>query len=267
MNGAKAHGFSGWFFLRVTRRGKEDFLHDLRSGGAVRVLRPVFRAKGEPLTLHWLEQGAGLLGGDVRRLRVWLERGASLRLAPVSAQLLLPGRGRVARELWQVHLDPGARLHLMAKPTIPYPQSCTDRVVRIRVVGDVHLFWEEILLVGRLAHGERFYMERYRGRLSVRDEQGALVAAEATELPLPVPAGHLGLWGEAEGLWTGLVMLPPPLLMQARQRLLNLSCHGMCGVTELSGGRAIAVRALGREEVLTRLQEEARARLRPFLWG
>jgi len=124
---------------------------------------------------------AGIFGGDAYEVDVRVTAGSTVRVASSSATKVYGGNGEEACLTVRLGAETGATLLWGPHATIVQGGSSFRQQTTLDVATGGRAVLGEILVLGRLAHGERFVFERLESSLDVRLD-GTPVYSEAYRL-------------------------------------------------------------------------------------
>jgi urease accessory protein len=149
-----------------------------------------------------------------------------------------------------LRIESGGYLEYLPDPTIPYAGSAFEQDVELMVEPGGALVYADLLLAGRLAHGERFQFRRYAGRLTLLAPSGRPLLRESFSLE---PARHtldeVGILGDRRvgALLTVIVVAgegqEPALVPAMRMALCEVECVSS-GAGSLNGNHGVVAKAL-----------------------
>ena len=164
----------------------------------------------EGLHLVMASSAPGIFGGDVFEQRVFVERGARVRLTSQSAMQVHPAPdGAVATLVSTYYVEAEARLRCEWDPTIPFRDANLDQRVRLELADDASIFWSDAFMAGREARGERWAFAGLAHELKVT-RGGSLdylerYAIRPAEHPVDVP------WLAGDARYFGTTLIVDPL--------------------------------------------------------
>lgn len=150
---------------------------ELYQHGSLRLRFP----RGERCEAVLLNTGGGITGGDRLLLDVALEANAAATLTSQAAEKIYRSDGPAAHIALRVRLESGARLDWLPQETILFEQARVARRIDIDMAADARLTMVEMLVLGRIAHGEEVRDVSWRDRWSIR-RGGRLCLAEAIRI-------------------------------------------------------------------------------------
>lgn len=150
---------------------------DLYQRGSLRLRFP----RGDRREAVLLNTGGGITGGDRLRVDVALEAGAEAILTSQAAEKIYRSDGPTARIELRVRLESAARLDWLPQETILFDKARVARRIDIEMAADAHLTMLEMLVFGRIAHGEQIRNASWQDRWNIR-RGGSLCLAEAVRI-------------------------------------------------------------------------------------
>lgn len=130
-------------------------LAELYQSDPCRVLLPR-PGVGEPATGIIVTTSGGVVGGDRLRYAVKAAPGAVCSVTSQAAEKIYRSAGEDSRIAIELRAESGATLEWMPQETIVFDGARLRRTTDIDLAGDARLIAGEMIVFGRLAHGERF---------------------------------------------------------------------------------------------------------------
>ncbi len=128
-----------------------------------------------------LNTGGGITGGDQISIELELGAGAAATVTSQAAEKIYRSDGEVARIRVAAHLASGAKLDWLPQETIVFDRARVQRTIDVEMAGDAVLTMLEMLVVGRVAHGEEVRDASWLDRWRIRRD-GKLVFADAVRI-------------------------------------------------------------------------------------
>ncbi len=218
---------------------------------------------GDPVLGAILNCAGGLAGGDTLEQGVALESGSCATLSSAAAEKVYRSLGPTTAVTTRLGLGPGATLEWIPQETILFDGARLDRRMTARLEEGARLLAAETLVFGRAARGERLRHGAVLDRWRLHGPGGALLWADALDLPDP-PAmlldARFGFDG-AEALGTLLLAAP-----DAAEHLPRLR-ERAGGAATLPRPGLLLARWLGRAAAVRRAVGEAIIALRAAALG
>lgn len=162
--------FSGHLQLRAARR--EDGRTTL-AGQSFRapfhVSKPYWDVDAETLLVQVVNPTAGILAGDRLESDIAVEAGAALCVtAPSASRVFKMTDGGAAESRQALRVAAGGWLEVLPEPLVPHRGSRFRQTTRIDVEAGGEAFYADLLMPGRVAHGEAWAWERLVLEVEVR---------------------------------------------------------------------------------------------------
>lgn len=246
--------------LSFRRIGGRTVVASAFASSPLRLLTP--RNHGTAAWAYTSTLGGGLVDGDDVRLRIDVGPGAAAVLAS-QGQNRVYRSARGCRSELVAEVRDGGFLALLPDPTVCFAGASYQQVVDLRLAPGGTAVAVDVLAAGRSARGERWAFRHYRGELSVRVGERALVSE--TVLLDPRQGALAERLGRFDALCSVLFVgesLRSECAELAR-RLDGASLRVHADVVEqanLLGGDALLVRiaAVSLEDALRRVREHLR---------
>ncbi|ODT26066.1 MAG: hypothetical protein ABS54_07905 [Hyphomicrobium sp. SCN 65-11] len=216
-----------------------------------------------------INTGGGVAGGDSLEIALDVGAGADAVQSSPTAERIYRSMGPPAKIDVSLSLGPAARLDWLPQETILYSGARLHRRFEIDMAPDARLLMAEMVVFGRVAHGEVPGVGELRDDWRIR-RGGALVFAEAVRLEGPI-AELLARSAVAAGARsTGLVVALAP---DAEDRLAPVraalaAARSQCGASAWNG--LLTARFLGTPEDVRRdiisVTEVLSGRAMPRVW-
>jgi urease accessory protein len=213
----------------------------------LRVLTPR-AAEGDPLTLVLVNSSGGVVGGDRLYCNITVEAGAACLVTAQSAEKLYRSAGAHARVEVALAASDGAWLEFLPQGTIVFDGARAKRMMSLEVRSRARILAGEILLLGRIASGEKVLQCSLRDRWEVR-RNGTLQWADILRLEgdIRAVAGNPAALGGATALATCVYVAPDAARHVDLARTLQQTEAGprqvRCGATLVNG--VLVLRWLG----------------------
>ena len=205
-------------------------------------LRGPFRDPSGIATYYLRNTTAGLFGGDACRVDVTAGAGATVRVCATSATKVYASRGREASVTVRLAAEPSGTLIWGPHAAIVQAGARFRQEVTVVLAKGGRVVVAEILVLGRLARGERFAFERIDGALEVRmgDDEPAYSEAYIVS---PGPNLEASMAGRAVVASVYALGVDPTRVGSRLNAFLNPSCY-LAGWSELPSGAGLVVRSL-----------------------
>ncbi|HWC29566.1 MAG TPA: urease accessory protein UreD [Dehalococcoidia bacterium] len=198
---------------------------------------------------------AGILDGDCLDVVVTVESGAAVQVSATSATKVYAGASSLDVRL---RVEPGALLVWGPQTTILHAASAHRQTTRLEVGWRAVI--AEVLVMGRLARGERYQFERFDNRLEVRRPESCEPAYRESYSLTPGPDLAASMGGR--GVLASLHAVGFESSMVSKRIEAILDGEGAeAGWSELPNDTGVVVRALSdslsrAQGLLERLVEE-----------
>ena len=141
------------------------------------VSKPYWDEDAKTLLVQVVNPTAGILAGDRLESEIVVESGAALLVTTPSASRIFQMKEGAAECHQRLVVSRGGWLEVMPEPLVPHRGSRYRQTTRIDVEPDGELFFGDLLLPGRVAHGEAWEWERLQLEIEIR-VAGELVLRE-----------------------------------------------------------------------------------------
>jgi urease accessory protein len=155
-------------------------LATLRQRAPMRVLFPK-QVPGDLPVAALVNVGGGLVAGDRAAVTVRVDEGAAALVTSQAAEKVYRSTGADTRVTSRLVVEPGGWLEWCPQETILFDRARLRRKLRLELTGDARAMLGEILVLGRLASGERATQGFLLDRIEVI-RNGALVWLESFRL-------------------------------------------------------------------------------------
>lgn len=149
-------------------------------------------------TAYLANTSAGILEGD--RLETWVsvETGARVRLLTPSATKVYTMAEGEARQDTHLNVAAGGLLEYLPEPLIPFRGARFRQTTTLTVARGGRLIYRDVMMPGRVGHGEALEYACYEHRLTLRDAMGLPLYHGAIHLtPHDLSLQRLGVQGRA----------------------------------------------------------------------
>ncbi|MGQ4427082.1 urease accessory protein UreD, partial [Streptomyces violaceoruber] len=216
------------------------------------IFRPIYLDPARPdMAFVFLQQqGDGLVQGDRYRMDIDCAPGSAVHITTQAATKVFGARDNFATQLVNLRVGAGAVLEYLPDPVVPFRTSRLFQRTCLTTAPDATVIMGEILLPGRVAHGEAHAYDLCWMETEVRSPDGTLLFTDTVRLR---PGGQddprsPGLLGEYDVVATMYVVasrMPPADLVLLLRGALAEVPDVLAGVTELPADCGAAVRVLG----------------------
>ncbi|MDF3058183.1 MAG: hypothetical protein K0R17_2398 [Rariglobus sp.] len=162
-------GFSGHLSLRAELRPDGRTAVGAQAFRApYHVSKPYWDAETRTLLVQVVNPTAGILSGDRLESSVEVGAGAALLLTTPSASRVFKMREGEALSTQRFNVEAGGWLEVMPEPLVPHRGSVFHQRTSLIVAEGGSAFYADLLMPGRVAHGEAWEWNRLVLELDVR---------------------------------------------------------------------------------------------------
>jgi urease accessory protein len=199
--------------------------------------------------LYVISVSEGILQGDRYRIDIALKNNARAHITTQSATKLYYMERNYATQIVNISLDDGCYLEYVPDQIIPYSHSRFYQKASFKVHDNSTLVYSEVVVPGRVAHGESFDYDVCYLKTLARNQNDELTFVDIARLiPKAGSLKTLGILGDYDVFGTIYIVTCKKYLEElrsavnlARERFPNVSA----GVTTLPHDSGILVRVLG----------------------
>jgi urease accessory protein len=249
--GVGKSGKVGALALTLEESSGRTVIRELYSRVPLRVQRALYLEESLPSMayLYLISPSEGILQGDRLRMDITLKNNARVHITTQSATKLYYMERNYATQIVNISLDDGCYLEYVPDQIIPYSHSRFYQKVSLKVHGNSTLVYSEVVVPGRVAHGESFgYDVCYLKTLARNQHDEPTFVDVARLLPKACNLKTLGILGDYDVFGNIYVVTSEKYLAElrsrvnsARQEFPNL----LVGATTLPHDSGILVRVLG----------------------
>lgn len=161
--------FAGHLTLRATTRTHGRTVLAAQSFRApYHLSKPYWDADARTLLVQIVNPTAGILSGDRLESDIAVEAGAALLVTTPSASRVFKMKDGAAECRQQFHVAPGGWLEVMPEPLVPHRGCSYRQATSIEVEPGGELFFADLLMPGRVAHGEAWEWKKLCLETTVR---------------------------------------------------------------------------------------------------
>jgi len=191
--------FSGHLSLSATSRADgRTVLAGQSFRAPFHVSKPYWDADAQALLVQVVNPTAGILAGDRLESAIAVGRGAALVVTTPSASRVFKMKAGRAESAQSLAVAAGGWLEVIPEPLVPHRGSRYRQVTRISVEPGGGLFFADVLMPGRVAHGEAWEWESLCLETEVR-QGGDLLLRERFEHTGPDLKNLAGFAGSGAG--------------------------------------------------------------------
>jgi urease accessory protein len=159
-----------------------------------------------PAELHLtLTHLGGVLAGDRYHIDIAMGTAAQAMLLPAAATQIYTMPMGTAEQHSQLRTAPGAQLYWQTAPQILFSEAHYQQTTQIALAPRARVLLSDILVAGRLAHGEAWQFAHYSSRTEIYDLDGQLLGGDRIVLEpqrrSPVRCGVMGRYPILGTLW------------------------------------------------------------------
>lgn len=230
--------------------GKTRLIHHFHAG-PLYILQPIYTDTSFPeqVFLYTIQLGDGMVQGDRYFQNFTCEAGSAVHITSQSATKIFRMQEDLASQRITLHLHDHAFVEYLPDPVIPFRDARCYQRIELTIAPTATLILGEILLPGRVAHGERHVYTLYHSDLEARKPDGALLFADRIhftpqQTPLRSP-GRLGTYDVLGSLYVVTQQMAARELVQRLRTCLAAHPDVLAGVSELPNACGVFVRMLG----------------------
>lgn len=201
--------------------------------------KPYWDVDSRTLLIQVVNPTAGILAGDTLQSEISVRAGASLLVTAPSASRLFQMRGGKAECRQHFKVEKDGWLEVMPEPLVPHRGSDYRQSTLIEVQTGGHLFFADLLMPGRVGHGEAWEWRRLCLEVDVRLD-GELILRERLQQTGDELRALAALAGSGPAACFGNAILigePWPEDMSWQKALIALHGNGLwLGLSRLRRG-------------------------------
>jgi urease accessory protein len=199
--------FSGHLSLRATARADgRTVLAGQSFRAPYHISKPYWDADVGTLLVQVVNPTAGILAGDRLESAIAVEKDAALLVTTPSASRVFQMKEGRAENAQHFKVAAGGWLEVMPEPLVPHRGCDYRQVTHIEIEPGGGLFFADLLMPGRVAHGEAWAWKKLRLEIDVR-LGGELVLRERFEQTGPGLHQLAGLAGSGSAACFGNAVL------------------------------------------------------------
>jgi urease accessory protein len=191
----------------------------------------------------------GILQGDRCRIDVALRNCAQVHMTTQSATKVYYMERNYATQILNITLDEGCYLEYVPDQIIPYSHSRFYQKASLKIHDSSTLVYSEVVVPGRVAHGESFKYDVCYLRTSATNQNDKLTFVDSTRLiPKQSNLRALGILGDRGVLGSIYIVTDKRRLPEMRRALSSgrqRFPYVFAGATTLPHDSGILIRALG----------------------
>lgn len=247
--------FSGHLALRAATRAHGRTVLAAQSFRApYHLSKPYWDADTRTLIVQVVNPTAGILSGDQLESDIAVEEAAALLVTTPSASRVFKMKDGTAACRQTFHIAAGGWLEVMPEPLVPHRGCSYHQTTAVDVAAGGELFFTDLLMPGRVAHGEAWEWNKLCLETTVR-VGGELVLRERFEQTGASLRALATLAGSGPGACFGnAVLIAAPRPGDAAWRTAISALHGeklWIGVSELRRG-GTSIKLVARDGVQLR---------------
>lgn len=257
--------FSGHLSLRaVARSDGRTVLANQSFRAPYHLSKPYWDTETRTLIVQVVNPTAGILSGDRLESSIAVERGAALLATTPSASRVFRMREGIAECHQHFTVAADSWLEVMPEPLVPHRGCRYRQTTRIAFEPGAELFFADLLMAGRVAHGEAWAwtslvldLELRCGTDLILRERFDQGGDNLRRLAALAGSGDTACFGNVV-----LVMPTPDLAPNWRAALHDLHANGVwVGASPLRGGGAWSIKFIAPDGVQLRATLQAIRRI------
>jgi urease accessory protein len=199
--------------------------------------------------LYVISISEGILQGDRYRIDIALKKNARAHITTTGATKLYYMERNYATQIVNISLDDGCYLEYVPDQIIPYAHSRFYQKASFKIHANSTLVYSEVVVPGRVAHGESFDYDVCYLKTLARDQNDELTFVDIARLiPKAGNLKTLGLLGDHDVFGTIYIVTNKKYLEELK-RAVNVAREKFpkvsAGVTTLPRDSGILIRVLG----------------------
>ncbi|MGH9918432.1 MAG: urease accessory protein UreD [Nitrososphaerales archaeon] len=244
-------GKVGALALTLEESAGKTVIRELYSRVPLRVQRALYLEESLPSMayLFLISPSDGILQGDRLRMDIVLKNNAQAHITTQSATKLYYMEKNYATQIVNISLDDGCYLEYVPDQIIPYSHSRFYQKVSLKVNGDSTLVYSELVVPGRVAHGESFGYDICYLKTSARNQDDEPTFVDVARLlPKASNLKSSGVLGEHDVFGSVYVVTSGKHLGELKNRVNSAGQNFpnlFVGATTLPHDSGILVRVLG----------------------
>ena len=199
--------------------------------------------------VYIMSPGGGILQGDRYRLDIMARAGSHVHVTTQAATKIYRMEWNYASQLLNLAVGPDAYVEYLPDPIIPYRDARFYQETNLVVHRGGTLIYGEVIVPGRVAHGEVFAYRLYYNRTEATNEHGKLLFVDTVKLtPQDGAMRKPGLFGSFDVLGTLYVLssqVGPRALANQLHEYLQEQREVAGAAGELPDSSGVLVRVLG----------------------
>ena len=192
------------------------------------VSKPYWDADTRTLLVQVVNPTAGILSGDRLESAVMVAAGAALLLTTPSASRVFRMRSGEAVSTQRFEVEAGGWLEVMPEPIVPHRGSVFRQRTELAVAPGGAAFYADLLLPGRVAHGEAWEWARLLLELEVRRGDELLLRERFDQAGEGLKA-LAALAGAGQGACFGNAVVIAPGLAEEASPAWRAALHALQG--------------------------------------
>jgi urease accessory protein len=244
----------GHLSVRAADRGGRSVLAEQSFSAPFHLSKPYWDVESATLLVQAVNPTAGILSGDRLRLDLAVDGAAAMLVTTPSASRVFRMRGGGAVSEQRLSVAPGGWLEVLPEPLVPHAGSCFHQRTLLEVAAGGAAFYADLLVPGRIAHGEIWAWERLVLEVDVR-HSGRLVLRERIDSSADELRRLAELAGFSAACFGNAVFIPA--VFQSAPRWLGelraLQAGDVwVGASELAGGAGWCVKFVTADSIQLR---------------
>ncbi len=237
--------------------GKTCIIHRSYSG-TIYILHPIYTdtCYPEQVFIYTIQLGDGMVQGDRYFLNFTCETGSAVHITSQAATKIFRMEEDLAYQGVNLTVRDQSFVEYLPDPIIPFRDSRCYQRIFLDVAPTATLILGEILLPGRVAHGERHVYTLYHSDMEATRPDGTLLFADRTHFtPLQAPLQSPGRLGSYEVLGSLYIITQRIAARDLVERLrysLASQTEVLAGASELPNACGVCVRMLGLTSLLVK---------------
>lgn len=185
--------------MEITERYNKTIISDIYFTPPFKIMKPFY--ENGVMRILQMSASPGIMEGDCQKISISVKKGAKAELYSQSFEKIHKMEKDGATRSVDISIDSDSFFIYNPLPTIPYAGSDFKTTINVRLKDSSSVFiYEDMLISGRAARGERFAYRRYASLVNIYEDNSLSYRDNIIYRPGKMDIGGIGLYEDSTHL-------------------------------------------------------------------